>query len=269
MRTALSEQIATMEHGDHFCLFYRDEEEQIATTIPFISQGLERRERCIYFGDGNSVRTIARALTATGVDVGTEVARGALLLDSGRDYLVDGKFDPDRMVGLLEGGVEATREAGFAGWRATGDTHWEIGPEVDYETLIRYEEVLDLCFEGRPMVGICQQDLRLMPPQTVEGLFRTHRKAIVEGVLQDSVTYRPFHGDQHEEPTQGGAAHDGIEDAALLSRVAHDLISWFGRDAPTWVEEQILEAAERQDALSLTAWRDIREVVLAELTRFI
>lgn len=85
---------------------------------------------------------------------------------SGHDHLAGGKFDPDALTACLERMVDEVIAAAFSGWRATGDTHWEMGPsEPDFHQLVRYEEMLDRLFINRPMVGIYQHDLRRMPDE--------------------------------------------------------------------------------------------------------
>jgi two-component sensor histidine kinase/PAS domain-containing protein len=181
--------ISSMGHGDHFCLFFRDAAEQLALTVTFLSAGLKRRERCLYLGDEESCARVAAGLSSAKVGVAAELERGALVLDSGRDYLSDGRFDPDAMIGFLEGSVDAAMAAGFTGWRATGNTHWEMGPVPDYPALLRYEAMLDRFFHNRPMVGMCQHDLRLFSDDVVPDLLANHRKFVLNGEFRDSHCY--------------------------------------------------------------------------------
>jgi len=66
-----------LHHGDHFCLFYRDIHEQLATVVPFLSDGLKGGERCIYLGDAETITQAMTDLAAANIDVATEVKRRA------------------------------------------------------------------------------------------------------------------------------------------------------------------------------------------------
>ena len=46
--------------NDHFALVYESQEEQFAAAIPFIRQGLERGERCLYISYENSREEVSR-----------------------------------------------------------------------------------------------------------------------------------------------------------------------------------------------------------------
>lgn len=40
--------------NDHFALIYETQEEQFSAAIPFMRQGLERGEKCLYVADENT-----------------------------------------------------------------------------------------------------------------------------------------------------------------------------------------------------------------------
>src|SRR3712207_2163635 len=85
--------------GDHVCLVYEDATEQVATLVPYVKLGLERRERCLYVADDEAIGEVTRYLQNAGVDVGEETARGALHLLTKREaYLRFGYFNPDEVV---------------------------------------------------------------------------------------------------------------------------------------------------------------------------
>lgn len=182
--------LSSMQHGDHFCLFYRSVEEQRRVVVPFLAAGLRRGERCVFLGESRSVAWVSQGLAQSGIEVDVELERGALVLESGHGHLVDGRFDPDAMVTFLEQIVDETVASGFTGWRATGDSHWEMGEHPDYPALERYEGLLDRFFHNRPMVGMCQHDLRRMPAEVLPNLLASHRKLILDGALSDSHCYR-------------------------------------------------------------------------------
>ena len=52
-----------MKAGDHLCLIYDDDPaEQMLALLPYISQGLENGERCVYIADHQSPDQLQGAL---------------------------------------------------------------------------------------------------------------------------------------------------------------------------------------------------------------
>ena len=94
------------QQGDHVCALYLSPEEQLTAAVEYIRGGLSRGERCFYVCCEHSLDEFRAALKRGGIDVEAEEARGAILLatkDSG--HLEGGKFDPDKMIALLEKAV--------------------------------------------------------------------------------------------------------------------------------------------------------------------
>src|SRR5215213_1798711 len=51
MSEYLARQMAALRHGDHTCLVYESEEEQVRAAAHFIAGGLRKGERCAFAGD--------------------------------------------------------------------------------------------------------------------------------------------------------------------------------------------------------------------------
>jgi hypothetical protein len=134
----LADQVRTMGQGDHVCLIYDSFEAQVKALVPFLREGLERGERCLYFCDEHTVDRVADALREAGLDLGEE--RGAVQMLTQREvYLNGGEFSPEGMIHLL---VEMETRAlgeGFTGLRITGEPTWALGPRADCARLVEYE----------------------------------------------------------------------------------------------------------------------------------
>ena len=121
--------------GDHVCLVYDEPDEQVAAVVPYIKFGLERRERCFYVADDQTVDAVRQSLHAAGVNVEAEAQRGGLSLVTKRDaYLRFGRFDPEEMVTFLAESTQKARSDGFSALRITGEMTWALGPEVGVRT---------------------------------------------------------------------------------------------------------------------------------------
>lgn len=177
--------------GEHLCLVFESDAERLAAVIPFLQQGLARNECCLCLVDADTAAPLSAALSAAGVDVPREQQRGALAFVTERDYLRDGRFEPQSLLDTLQRTLAEALEAGFSGWRATGDMVWELGPISPYERLLEYESALDEVFPGRRMIGLCQYDRRRVPPAVLRQALRTHRHVVLDGTICSNPYYVP------------------------------------------------------------------------------
>jgi KaiC/GvpD/RAD55 family RecA-like ATPase len=89
--------------GDHLCCLYKTEEEHHAVILPYIRQGLEKREKVIYIVDTHTANTVLAYLRDDGIDVDFYLEEGQLdLLTANESYVQDGIFNPDKMIDLLQ-----------------------------------------------------------------------------------------------------------------------------------------------------------------------
>ncbi len=181
--------LSSLHLGDHACFSVRSRKEQVLVTSEFIRIGLERNESCLFLGDPVLVAKVADALSDAGVDLRGEAQRGALLLRSERDYLVDGRLESKAMVVCLLKAVSEAVKAGFAGLRATGDVLWELGTEVDVRTLLEYEPALDAAFVGKKFLGLCQYKENSFSPKYLRNMLLSHPKVVTDGNVHQENRY--------------------------------------------------------------------------------
>ncbi len=173
-------QIAGLKPGDHLCLLYETAEEQLAAVVPFMRKGLAGGERCLYIADDRTVDEVFTALSAAGVEVAREIARGALTVITEREaYRRSGACDPAAMIGLLGDALGDAVAAGFEGLRVTGEMTWALAPEAGTERLVEYEARLNDFLAGNRALSICQYNRTRFPPAIVREVLRTHPTAIL------------------------------------------------------------------------------------------
>jgi hypothetical protein len=123
-------------------------------------------------------------LAAAGLDVAAEVAGGALILSSDDGHLIGGRFDVDKMIGMLSEAVDQASGDGYAGLWATGDMTWEFGSEKNFAKLLEYEYRLEELFLRHPKLqGICQYHADTLPADVLETALSTHRAFYVNATL--------------------------------------------------------------------------------------
>lgn len=169
----------------HQCLIY---EGSPATYLPalvsVIGQKLKEDHRCLYLNSPPMVAGLGSYLFAGGIQVPKEVMKGSLVLSSDTGHLHNGRFDTERMLGLLTDAVNQALRDGYAGLWATGDMSWEFGPEKDFSKLVEYEWRLEELFQKLPMLsGICQYHSDTLPPEVIGQGLMTHRAVFVNDTL--------------------------------------------------------------------------------------
>jgi hypothetical protein len=187
--------------GDHICSIYDTEEEQLATAAAYLADGFRRGDRCLYVADSAAaMQRLRTALSACGVDAGAQIERGALLeLTHSEAHLIDGHFDCERMLALLEGAVAQALEQGFSGLCACGDMSWLLADAPGSDQVLEYEALLNEFFSTVPGAAMCQYNRTLLAQRFVDVALITHSTAVVNGTHK----FNPFY---QTPPEDGGAS---------------------------------------------------------------
>ncbi len=150
--------------GDHICVLYNTEDEQVAVAASYVADGLRQGERCLYASDSPaSLERFRLALAAEGIDGADAEARTALfVVTKDEAHLADGRFDCERMLRMLNEGVESALNAGFVRFRTCGDMSWLLDNMPGSEQVVEYEALLNEFFRNVRGLGMCQY--RSPPP---------------------------------------------------------------------------------------------------------
>jgi hypothetical protein len=123
-------------------------------------------------------------LAAAGLDVAQEVAKGSLVLSWDAGHLVDGRFEVNRMLGMLSDSVNAALADGYSGLWATGDMTWELGSKKNFEKLVEYEIGLEEMFRSHPALnGVCQYHQETLPEEAIHVALSTHPAVYINATL--------------------------------------------------------------------------------------
>ncbi len=149
-----------------------------------IVENLKKNKRCLYLNSPTMVAGMRSYLAAAGLDLARELETGALVLSSDESHLIDGQFDCDRMLALLESAIEEALRDGFSGLWATGDMTWEFGNEKNFVILLDYERGLEELFaKHASLSGVCQYHIDTLPTGVVEQGLRVHKGVFVNETL--------------------------------------------------------------------------------------
>src|SRR5580698_5645455 len=149
-----------------------------------IREKLRANTRCLYLNSPPMVAGIRSYLAAGSLDVAQEVHSGSLVLSSDPGHLVNGVFDPVRMLAMLADAVNDALAHGYAGLWASGDMTWELGSEKNFGKLMEYECGLEEMFRDLPALsGICQYHRDTLPDQALHVALSKHRAVYLNETL--------------------------------------------------------------------------------------
>jgi CheY-like chemotaxis protein len=192
MGSNLTRQLSVLGHGDHACLIYRTEREQMETVVPFIKEGLDRNERCAYTVHGHTVSEMTALLAAAGIDVRREQGRGALIFHTSREaYLPSGRFDLEERLILLSEYVGQAIASGFSGLRSAGEMGWVTCVEPGCERTAEYGARLNDLVPQLAITGLCQYDRAQSSPAILRDALRTHPIVVLDGKVRRNHYYEP------------------------------------------------------------------------------
>jgi hypothetical protein len=169
--------------GDHICCVYDTEQEQLSTAATYLADGLRRGERALYVGvDRAALQRFRVALRHEHLDPAPLAARRALIeLTHPEAHLIDGRFDCERMLTMLNEAVERALNDGFSGFRACGDMSWLLADAPGSEQVREYEALLNQFFSSVRASGMCQYNRSLLAVHHLDMALASHSTAIVGG----------------------------------------------------------------------------------------
>jgi hypothetical protein len=164
------------QHGDHICALYDSREQQVAVAVAFIAEGLRVGERCLYASYSiEDLNTFRAALRTEGIDAAHEAAKGALiLLTKDEAHLIGGSFDCERMLKMLNAGVESALDDGYVGFRTCGDMTWLLDDAPGTSQAMEYEALVTELFRSVRALAMCQYDQSRLPADLIGHARATH-----------------------------------------------------------------------------------------------
>ncbi|MFE1750339.1 anti-sigma factor RsbA family regulatory protein [Streptomyces anandii] len=165
----------------HPALFYRDEAEYLAGTVPFVRAGLEAGEPVAVAVPGENLRLIEAELGADATFV-----RLLDMRQAGRN--------PGR---IIPGVLRAFADAQGAGRRVriVGEPVWAGRTPTEYPACVQHEALINAAFEGREVTILCPYDEVRLDERVLADAHATHPVVIPSGATagRDSAAYAPDH----------------------------------------------------------------------------
>ncbi|MEW6456816.1 MAG: MEDS domain-containing protein [Acidobacteriota bacterium] len=181
-----------IKSGSHVCFIYKNKKEQMSVIIPFIKEGLERNEKCIYIADENSVQDIIDSFKKKGTNINSSIEKGQLIFYTKKEtYLKDGFFDPEKIIPFLLESVKKASEENYSGLRIVVEMAWVLAELEDLEKIIEYESKLNFYFLQYPVSAICQYNESRFSPNILAKILYTHPLLILGENTYENFFYIP------------------------------------------------------------------------------
>ena len=175
--------------GDHICTVYEDYDQQMTVMLPFMSQGLQAGQRCVWVSSPASAQRFREALAGIGSDRLTLEASGQLVIvDEIGFYVHDGLFRPDRTLALGRALLLDGQRQGYPTMRIAAEASWLPDYRVDVGTWEGYELAVTQRIETAPVVAVCQYPARRLSGEAILAALRTHPIVI----MGETVYQNPF-----------------------------------------------------------------------------
>ena len=160
----------------HPALFYRDADEYLAGTVPFVRSGLAA-------GEPVAVAVPEFNLTLLGAELGADADR-VKLMDMGTAGRNPGRIIP----GVLRAFADTYPDRPV---RIIGEPIWPDRSDQEYPACVQHEALINLAFTGRDVTILCPYDTRNLPVAVLADAEATHPLLIDSTGRRTSTAYGP------------------------------------------------------------------------------
>src|ERR1700754_60277 len=128
----------------HICAFFDSRDEQYNVILPYMQEGLDRKEKVINILERACHEEHGERLSDAGILLQEKLASNQLnVLASEDTYLKGGNFEAEKMLQLLEDSLIEAHNEGYDSVRACGEMVWALKNVSGTDELIEYEARLN------------------------------------------------------------------------------------------------------------------------------
>jgi MEDS: MEthanogen/methylotroph, DcmR Sensory domain len=167
--------------GEHICFLYRNEQALQDTLTRYVAEGLAEGEQCFCIETKRMQERLCVGLRAIGVDSEKEIAKGSLVFLLEDDvYFGGGNFDPSALVDQLGKLIDQSLDAGFSGFRVSGEISRASGDPALQRQVIEYEKQVDEYFIDKKAIGFCHYHADKFSQEVLESVIDAHGLHMIE-----------------------------------------------------------------------------------------
>jgi hypothetical protein len=131
---------ATLARSQHVCAFFHNRDEEYRVLLPFIREGFERGEKAFHVVDPKRRVDHLERLKSAGIKVEETQQTGQLDVRNWEDStLLDGHFDQQRMLGLIDQVLAQGKSGAFAVTRWVADMEWALEDRPGLNDFVEFE----------------------------------------------------------------------------------------------------------------------------------
>ncbi len=176
----------------HVCAFFNSADEEYRVLMPFIRDGFTAGDKAVHVVRSEDREDHLRRLAAAGIDPAAAQRSGQLELRINTEtYLMDGRFDQDRMLAVFERLASGNAPGGFPLSRIVCHMDWAADDRSHLDTLVEFEARVNDVWRRHDDAVICVYDLARFSGDVVIDMIRTHPMVIIGGILQKNPFYVP------------------------------------------------------------------------------
>jgi hypothetical protein len=182
----------TLDRHHHACALFSSRDEEYATLGPFIGEAIDNGERTIVLGDPTELPAHRAQMQRNGVAVAEAEKDGYLSLVGWNDaYLLDGHFEVERMLGMVEALCIQAGEYGYPRGRFIGHMEWALLDLPGVDRIIEYESRVNDVLSRFEHPALCVYDVTRFDAATIVDVLRTHPVVVMHGVAQENPFFVP------------------------------------------------------------------------------
>ena len=182
---------STLGRYRHVCAFFNSPEEEYATLLPFVRDGIERGERALHLVRSQYREHHLDRLRGAGIDVATAQQRGQLEVAMPEEtYLRGGRFDKEAVSIVLQDALKKGMALGFPLTRLIAHAETVLEDWSNLDDWIEYEAYMNDVLQGYDPV-ICTYDASLLNGSLAVDILRTHPVAVIGGRLYENPFFVP------------------------------------------------------------------------------
>lgn len=175
-----------IDRAGHICAFFSSREQEYATLLPYLKEGLDAGERVLNVLDASRLDDHRERLTRAGIPLDD----GLSIASSEDTYLADGRFDMERMIAFVRDALTGAKREGTR-LRTCGWMDWIHRDAPGTERTMEYEARMNLLVPDFDCTFMCVYDLDRLPGETIADIMATHPFAIVGGEVRRNPFYVP------------------------------------------------------------------------------
>jgi len=128
----------------HICAFFHTPDEEYRVLLPFIKEGIEKKQKAFHIVDPLKRADHLERLRSAGIDTEKTQGSGQLEVKRWEDaYLRNGHFDQDAMLALIEEVLQSGPKQGFPLTRLVAHMEWALEDRPGVNDLVEYETRLN------------------------------------------------------------------------------------------------------------------------------